>query len=166
MSNDMGGNHGWSGHSFGNHSFGHLGSPTSPARILALVAKRELTTRVRTKSFLISNAIILALILGGIIAASVFADDPDSHPRLGLVGTATSLSGSLSASSASIGNPVDASTVSDEATADPRWPQVTSTWLWSPEAPAASPPSWMRSCPATCGRSSTLWCASKPSTRR
>ena len=117
MSNDMGGNHGRSGHSFGNHSFGHLGSPTSPARIIALVAKRELTTRVRTKSFLISNAIILALILGGIIAASVFADDPDSHPRLGLVGTATSLSGSLSASSASIGNPVDASTVSDEATA-------------------------------------------------
>ena len=104
----------------GNHIVGNLsnlGSPTSPARIIALVAKRELTTRVRTKAFLISNAIILVLILGGVIAASVFTDDPDSHPKLGLVGSATSLSGSLSANSASIGNPLDASTVSDEATA-------------------------------------------------
>jgi ABC-2 type transport system permease protein len=94
-----------------------FGGPTSPARIVALVAKRELTTRVRTKSFLISNAVILVLVLGGIIAASVFADDPDSHPKLGLVGSAASLSGSLSASSASIGNPLDASTISSEATA-------------------------------------------------
>ncbi len=106
-----------SNHSVGNHSLSDLGSPTSPVRIVALVAKRELTTRIRTKSFLISNAIILVLILGGIIAASVFADDPDSHPKLGLVGSATSLSGSLSARSASIGNPLDASTVPDVATA-------------------------------------------------
>jgi len=106
-----------SNHSVGNHRLSNLGGPTSPVRIVALVAKRELTTRIRTKSFLISNAIILVLIFGGIIAASVFADDPDSHPKLGLVGSATSLSGSLSARSASIGNPLDASTVPDVATA-------------------------------------------------
>ena len=92
-------------------------TPTGPARIIALVARRELTTRVRTKSFLISNAIILVLILGGIIAASVFADDAVANPKLGLVGSAASLSGSLSASSASMGSPLDTSAVPDVATA-------------------------------------------------
>jgi len=106
--------------SVGGQRSGTFGSPTGPARVIALVAKRELTTRVRTRSFLISNAIILVLILGGIIAASVFADDPSGHPRLGLVGRASSLSGPLSAGSASIGNPLDISTVPDVATARSR----------------------------------------------
>lgn len=94
-----------------------LGSPTSPARIIALVAKRELVTRARTKSFLISNAIILVVILGGIIAASVFTGGSDSHPKVGLVGSAASLSASLSEGSASIGSPVDTSRVSSVAAA-------------------------------------------------
>ena len=94
-----------------------LFAPTGSARIIALVAKRELTTRVRTRSFLISNAIILVLILGGIIAASVFADDAVTNPKVGLVGSAASLSGPLSAGSASIGSPVDTSTVPNAATA-------------------------------------------------
>ena len=100
-----------------DHRIGQLGSATSPARIIALVAKRELTTRARTKSFLISNAIILVLILGGIIAASVFTGAVDSHPKVGLVGSAATLSGALSASSGSIGKPLDISTQSSEATA-------------------------------------------------
>ena len=104
-------------HSIGGRRMSEHVSPTGPARIIALVAKRELTTRVRTRSFLISNAVILVLILGGIIAASVFADDPGSHPKLGLVGSAASLSGSLSASASSIGKPLDTSTVSNAATA-------------------------------------------------
>lgn len=83
-----------------------LGSPTSAARVIALVAKREITTRARTKSFLISNAIILVVILGGIIAASVFSRS-DSHPKLGLVGSAASLSAPLTAAAASAGNPFD-----------------------------------------------------------
>ena len=103
--------------STGGRRMSELVSPTGPARIIALVARRELTTRVRTKSFLISNAIILVLILGGIIAASVFADDAVANPKLGLVGSAASLSGSLSASSASMGSPLDTSAVPDVATA-------------------------------------------------
>ncbi len=112
MSDTMVANHGKSG-----RRMSHLFAPTGPARIIALVAKRELITRVRTKSFLISNAIILVLVLAGIIAASVFADDPDTHPKVGLVGSATTLSSSLSASSASVGSPLDASTLPDVATA-------------------------------------------------
>ena len=103
--------------STGGRRMSELVSPTGPARIIALVARRELTTRVRTKSFLISNAIILVLILGGIIAASVFADDAVANPKLGLVGSAASLSGSLSASSASMGSPLDTAAVPDVATA-------------------------------------------------
>ncbi len=93
-----------------------LGSPTGPARIIALVAKREIVTRARTKSFLISNAIILVVILGGIIAASVFSNS-DSHPKLGLVGSAASLSAPLSAAAVSAGNPLDTSRVPDRAAA-------------------------------------------------
>ena len=101
-------------------SMGNPANPTSPARIVALVAKREITTRARTRSFLVSNAVILALILGGIIAMSIFSGGSDSRPKLGLVGSATSLSGSLSAQSAAIDSPVDISTVADEATARSR----------------------------------------------
>jgi ABC-2 type transport system permease protein len=98
------------------HRLSQLRSSTGPARVVALVAKRELTTRARTKSFLISNAIVLALILGGIIAASVFGSS-DSPSKIGLVGGAATLSGALSASSATTGRDLAVSTVANEATA-------------------------------------------------
>jgi ABC-2 type transport system permease protein len=96
-------------------------SPTSPARVIGLVAKREITTRARTKSFLISNAIVLVLILGGIIGASVFSHREDSGPKVGLVGSAASLSGGLSAAAKATDpdhkSKLDISTVADEAAA-------------------------------------------------
>ena len=90
---------------------------TSATRTIALVAKREITVQVRTKSFLVSNAIILVVILSGIIGASMLSGGTDSGPKVGLVGSAASLSGALSASAKASGHPVDASTVADEATA-------------------------------------------------
>jgi len=39
-----------------------------------MVAEREIVTQVRTKSFLISTAILLVVVLGGIILSSVFGD--------------------------------------------------------------------------------------------
>lgn len=42
-----------------------------------LVAEREILTQVRTKSFLVSNAITLALILGGIILANLITSNVD-----------------------------------------------------------------------------------------
>jgi len=84
---------------------------------IALVARREFITRARTKSFIISNAIILVLILGGIIAASIFSGGSDSRPKLGLVGDAASLSAPLTATADATGAPVDTSTVPDEAAA-------------------------------------------------
>ena len=45
------------------------GTQLSLTRASLLVAEREITTQIRTKSFIISNLITLALILGGIIGA-------------------------------------------------------------------------------------------------
>ena len=42
-------------------------------RLALLVAEREITTRLRTKSFLISTGILLLLVLGGIIVSSINA---------------------------------------------------------------------------------------------
>lgn len=46
---------------------------TGSARLVGLVAQREISTRLRSKSFLISTGILLLLVLGGIIFSSVTA---------------------------------------------------------------------------------------------
>jgi ABC-2 type transport system permease protein len=46
---------------------------TGSARLVALVAQREISTRLRSKSFLISTGILLLLVLGGIIFGSFAA---------------------------------------------------------------------------------------------
>ncbi|MDV3209723.1 MAG: ABC transporter permease, partial [Rhodococcus ruber] len=50
-----------------------MSAPLSPVHAVALVARREFLTQVRKKSFLISNAIVLLAIVGGIVAVSLFA---------------------------------------------------------------------------------------------
>ena len=45
------------------------GSQLSLTRASLLVAEREISTQIRTKSFIISNIVTLSLILGGIIIA-------------------------------------------------------------------------------------------------
>ncbi|WP_182359254.1 ABC transporter permease [Tomitella gaofuii] len=60
----------------------------SPTRAVGLVARREFTTQIRKKSFLISNIIILIAIIGGIIAYSVFSGggDDGNDATVGIVG--------------------------------------------------------------------------------
>ncbi|WP_066587622.1 ABC transporter permease [Cellulomonas timonensis] len=50
-----------------------------------LVAEREITTQVRTKSFLISTAITLGLVLVGIIAPSLFGGSGDDAIKVAVV---------------------------------------------------------------------------------
>lgn len=52
------------------------GRPAAPNTVQAtlMVAEREITTQVRSKSFLISTAVLLVLVLGGIILTSVLGD--------------------------------------------------------------------------------------------
>jgi ABC-2 type transport system permease protein len=52
------------------------GRPTHPSTVATtlMVAEREITTQIRSKSFLISTAVLLVLILGGIVLSSVLGD--------------------------------------------------------------------------------------------
>jgi len=45
-------------------------NPLGATQSVRLVAVREIKTRIRSKAFLISNAILVVLIVGGIIVAS------------------------------------------------------------------------------------------------
>ncbi|MDH6280889.1 ABC transporter permease [Prescottella agglutinans] len=89
----------------------------TPIRAIALVARREFLTQVRKKSFLISNAIVLVAIIGGIVAVSIFSgSDDESRSKVGLVGDQT-LSAALIATGDAAGNPVEVTEVGDEQTA-------------------------------------------------
>lgn len=56
-----------------------------------LVAEREIVTQVRSKSFLISNAITLVLIFGGIVLANVLGSGGSDAAPVAVVGAAESI---------------------------------------------------------------------------
>lgn len=60
---------------------GRLGA----GRAISLVARREITTRAATKSFIITNVILLVVIIAGIIILSIFTGN-DKATKVGLVG--------------------------------------------------------------------------------
>ncbi|ORM32566.1 ABC transporter permease [Williamsia sp. 1135] len=62
-------------------SSGRLGA----GRAISLVARREITTRAATKSFIITNIILLVVIIAGIIVLSIFTGN-DKATKVGLVG--------------------------------------------------------------------------------
>lgn len=76
---------------------------------VVLVAEREITTRLRSKSFLITTGILLLLVLGGVIAGGIFSQTAGTTS----VATIGSLSSELS------GLPgVEVTTVDDRAEAE------------------------------------------------
>lgn len=89
----------------------------SAAQAIRLVVVRELTTRLRTRAFVISNVVILALVVGGIVLGSILAGDDDEPTPVGVVGGASSLLQVLTATATSLGTPVKPVAVGDEATA-------------------------------------------------
>ena len=72
---------------------------------------------MRTKSFLISNAVFLVIIVGGIAAAAVFGGGPTEAKRVGLAGGAQSLARALTDAGTALGTPVNTTALPDEATA-------------------------------------------------
>ncbi|NMM90464.1 ABC transporter permease [Rhodococcus sp. SRB_17] len=96
-----------------------MSTPLSGTRAIGLVAKREFTTQIAKKSFLISNIIILIAIVGGIIAFSLFSGGDEDKSKIGLVGS-QSLSAALVSNGEAIGTGVEVTEVSDEATARTR----------------------------------------------
>lgn len=91
------------------------GQPT--ARAVRLVAEREVRTQIVSKAFLISNGLILAVIVGGIVVASILTGRSDEPAEVGLVGDAPALSQTLVASGEALGTEVRVMPVGDESTA-------------------------------------------------
>ena len=60
-------------------------TPNSPARMVRLVAGREISTRIRDKGFLISSAVLLVLIIG-VMVLQVVLGAGESTTRIGVVG--------------------------------------------------------------------------------
>ncbi|MDJ0360300.1 ABC transporter permease [Rhodococcus sp. H29-C3] len=85
-------------------------------RAVRLIAKREFAVQVMKKSFVISNIIILAAIVGGIIAFSIFSGGDDDRDVIGVVGD-QSIAAVLQATGDAVGNPVEVRELSDAAAA-------------------------------------------------
>ncbi len=64
------------------------GHKMSTASATLLVAEREITTQIRTKSFVISLAVMLVLAVGGVVASAFFADRLTSETSVVVVGEA------------------------------------------------------------------------------
>jgi ABC-2 type transport system permease protein len=90
------------------------GREISASRTVWLIARRELNTRLRTKSFLIGTAISLAVLIGFVLMQStLFAGESTS--RVGLSGQATSIAARLTAEAEAARFTVRTSTVDDLA---------------------------------------------------
>ncbi|WP_066905111.1 ABC transporter permease [Millisia brevis] len=95
-------------------------STIGTGRAIALVARREFRTQVGKRSFLISNLITLVVIVGGIIAYSIFSGNGQpSSSSVGLVGD-QSIAATIAAVGDAAGAPVDVEQVADAQTARDR----------------------------------------------
>lgn len=84
---------------------------------VSLIAKREFTVQVMKKSFVISNVIILAVIVGGIIAYSIFSGSGDEERDVIGVAGDQSIATVLEATGDAVGSPVEVRDVADAAAA-------------------------------------------------
>lgn len=80
--------------------------PLPAHRAVALVARREFRVQVVKKSFVISNAIVLLVIAGGIVAFSLFGGSGDDRPAVGVAGS-PQLVAAVSGTGDRLGVPVD-----------------------------------------------------------
>ncbi len=81
-------------------------STTLPARrAIALVARREFRVQVHKRSFWVSNAIMLLLIAGSMIAFSLFGTG-DDRPSVGVAGD-PALAAAVTSAAERLGSPVD-----------------------------------------------------------
>ncbi|WP_018682612.1 ABC transporter permease [Actinokineospora enzanensis] len=86
----------------------------SPARAVWLVARRELRTRLRARSFLIGTAVSIAVLVAFVLMQGTLFG-AERATRVGLVGQATAVAGSLTEEALARGLEVRVSTVRDPA---------------------------------------------------
>ncbi len=78
-----------------------------------LVARRELTTRLRSKAFLISTAILLVFI-GGYVVLMNFIGTSSSHSTIGLTRQTAAMAAPLRAAAKAVGQDVSTRTVAED----------------------------------------------------
>jgi ABC-2 type transport system permease protein len=86
----------------------------SAAGGVRLIARRELATRLRAKSFLISTAIIVVFIIGYLVLMN-FIGSTSSSSTVGLTAQTSSLSTAVMASGKATGQDIETRTVSEKA---------------------------------------------------
>jgi ABC-2 type transport system permease protein len=93
-------------------------APRTPgsAELVRLVAGREISTRVRDKTFLISSAVILLLVLGGMVFQAVVASGANEI-TVGVVGDTATLEPVLVAQGDAVGADVTVVGLDDDAAA-------------------------------------------------
>ncbi|MDI9894866.1 ABC transporter permease [Rhodococcus sp. IEGM 1381] len=84
---------------------------------VSLIAKREFTVQVMKKSFVISNVIILAVIVGGIIAFSIFSGSGDEERDVVGIAGNQSIAAVVEATGDAVGSPVEVREIADAAAA-------------------------------------------------
>jgi ABC-2 type transport system permease protein len=89
-----------------------LASPGSGA-LVRLVAAREISTRLRDKTFLVSTGVILLLVLGAMVFQVLVASGA-SEEKVGVVGDRTALEPALNAQGEAIGVDVTVVGIADE----------------------------------------------------
>ncbi|MEJ8277724.1 ABC transporter permease [Pseudonocardia spirodelae] len=75
-------------------------------RAVALVARREFRVQVHKRSFWISNAIVLLVVVGGMVGYALFGGSGDDRPSVGVAGD-PSLAAAVGTASQRLGVPVE-----------------------------------------------------------
>ena len=91
-------------------------TPNSPARMVRLVAAREISSRVRDKTFLIGSAFLLVLIVG-MLAFQIAVNSGTDETRIGVVGGDQTVTAALQAQGDAFGTDVEVVDLGDEASA-------------------------------------------------
>jgi ABC-2 type transport system permease protein len=93
-------------------------APRTPgsAALVRLVARREVSTRIRDKTFLISSAVILLLVLGGMVFQVLVASGANKL-TVGVVGDRAALQPALVAQGKAVGSDVTVVGLADESAA-------------------------------------------------
>jgi ABC-2 type transport system permease protein len=88
----------------------------SSAELVRLVARRDLSARIRDKTFLISSAVILLLVLGGMVFQAVIASGANEL-TIGVVGDRAVVQPALAAQGTALGAQVTVVGLADETAA-------------------------------------------------
>ncbi|WP_037317799.1 ABC transporter permease [Amycolatopsis orientalis] len=83
-------------------------------RAVWLIAKRELNTRLRTRSFVIGTAVLLVMLMGYVLLQSTLMSNEDKS-KIGLTGQATGIAQQLQTAGAALGEKIETVTVADPA---------------------------------------------------